>query len=1199
MKAQAKSVWFALLMVTFLFLSLGIKELVLYSDIQFNEDLENIKIKEIRESKESRMGTPVEYASIYRNLGHGTDIGLYDSLVVKNVDDDMEKEVIFGNAQGYVHVLEYNGEDTTDQWVSDKKDKTTHAVAVDDIDKDGRMEIAFTTNTGLVHIYEWNGTSFAWRWTSTPLGSGTSVNPYKTVIADTNSDGINEIIVGVKDGRIIGFNGSNPSSTVGEPNSWTITKGQLPYGILVTDCEYDGKKEIIVGFDAGDVYIFNGLDKSVRAYSDRLGGESFGLSVGDIDKDGFKELAVSGDKCVYFFNLSNLDLDNSGNWTSADAKFQTPNVQSNMYAIELADVDNDGEIELICGGGTASSGKLYIYKWNGSGLEQTFEPFVDDCEITSIVVDDINNDLANELVFSDSFGFMYVCSCTQDGIELLWGLNSVFSEPFGLVVSDIDNDLANDLVVGTGSGYVEVLNLYVETLGFEQIAYFSEDYGTDMFGIKVIDIDLDGNVEFIIGSGSSKVLIIEPDVSTGSFNLEWVMELMASSSFALDVGDVNGDGIKEIIVGDSDGYMYIWRYAPGSGEGTPPNYARVWKSEDLGEGINFIHAEDIDNDGNAEIISGNANGTVQIIEYLYNEDSYSVTWTSPRLGTLSTASATCIDVCDYDKDGILEFVVGENHGYICIFDSKTHIQEYQLRLGTSKICGIRVYDLDLDGVNEILACANTGLVYSFSLKNGYKLEWQSDSIAESAGSQNSIYVSDIDDDGSVEAIISASGYIYIFRFAIYHNNPPAIVSATPNSHSCIINEPESQQFSITVTDADNDPIRYKWFRNGTEISLNSNTYLLTTNYTSAGFFVLRVEAWDNDTFASWNWTVTIIDVNPPPVIESYSPASDKNIDEGSSVNFEVSASDANDPTLYYTWYLDGIVVLTGPSERQYTYNAVKYSSAGMHTIRVSVTDGDDMNIVEHSWSVIVNRLAGIELQGPAGQNVSAGKTVVYTFVLKNTGTGKDSFKINASSSNNWTLQVSVSNTPEMNANETRSILVSITVPKNLKKNTVDLLQLTATSNYRNMITKTVSVSTVGKAKVISDEGNNIFVIILAIIIMLIVLVLLFLWARRRAKVTTPIRTEYAQGSQSPQGYSTQNQSKQDNFQVESQDNIQQKAEQKPEERISESNENQGMKIKGKFPEGYVPGPYIPQGSQSNIGQASMNQSSDNPDTQKK
>ncbi|MEM2899470.1 MAG: FG-GAP-like repeat-containing protein, partial [Thermoplasmata archaeon] len=581
MKVQTRSIHFAMLAITCLLLSVVIQNHELYSDTQITENVKKIEeckkesneeINEIHRNdiRMDRMGTPAGYGSIERRLGHGTDIGLYDSLFVKNVDDDMEKEIIFGNAQGYVHVLEYNGEDTIDQWISDKKDKNTHSVAVDDVDKDGRMDIVFTTNTGLVHIYEWNGTSFAWRWSSTSLGSGTSVNPFKTVIDDTNSDGINEIIVGLKDGRIIAFDGSNPSSAQGGPNSWTITKGQMPYGILVTDCEYDGKKEIIVGFDAGDVYIFDGSDKSVCVYSDRLGGESFGLAVGDIDKDGFKELAVSGDKCVYLFNLSNIDIDNSGNWTIADAKYKTPNVQSNMYAIEIADVDNDGEIELICAGGTGTSGKLFIYEWNGSGLEQILEPFVDDCEITSIVVDDINNDLANELIFSDSLGFLYVCSCTQDGIELIWGMNSVFSEPFGLNFSDIDNDLVNDLVVGTGSGYIEVLNMYVETLGFEQITYFSDDYGTDMFGVKVIDIDLDGNVEFIIGSGSKKVLIIEPDVSTGGLSLEWEIQLIASSCFAIDVSDLNGDGINEIIVGDSDGYMYIWRYAPGTGEGTPP-----------------------------------------------------------------------------------------------------------------------------------------------------------------------------------------------------------------------------------------------------------------------------------------------------------------------------------------------------------------------------------------------------------------------------------------------------------------------------------------------------------------------------------------------------------------------------------------------------------------------------------------------------
>ncbi len=1118
----------------------------------------------------SRMGTPSAYANAERTFGHGSDIGLYDSLVVKNIDDDPHMELVFGNAQGFVHVLDYDGNNTTDQWTSQKNDKNTHAVAVDDIDSDGRMDILFTTNTGVLHDYEWNGSSFAWQWSSPELGTGTTVNPFKTVVADTNGDGIKEIILGIKDGRIKAFNGSNPSSAVNEPNVWEITKGQMPYGIIVGDCEYDGKNEIVVGFEAGDVYIFNGSDKGVRAFSDRLGGEAFGLAMGDIDRDGFKELAVSGDKCIYFFNLSDIDANDSGNWTVGDAKFKTGDVQSNMYAVKLDDPDNDGALELICGGGTASGGKVYFFEWNGTALEQAGDPVVIDCEVNSIVVKDVDGDLSNETVFADSNGFVYVLSNTTDGFELDWALNSVYPEPFGMLYSDIDGDAVEDLVVGTGTGYLTVFDDTVATLGFEQLTYFSEDYGTDLFGMRGGDVDRDGRKELIVGTASKKVIVVEPDPLSGGFMTEWDMTLIATSFWGLDVGDVDGEGVQEIVAGDSDGYIYIWRYASGAGEGVPPDYVRVWRSEDMGDDMNFIRVEDVDNDARCEIIAGNADGKVHIVEYIASNSSYMVTWTSQKLGTSTAAAASCVDISDYDKDGTKEIVVGENHGYIYVFDPVTHEQEFSVRIGTSKMNAVRVFDVDNDTVNEFVVAANNGLVYSFALRNGYRLEWQSDMLAESTGAYGAMHVSYIDDDGKVEAIIGASGYIYVLNFSIYKNNPPIIGSAVPNSHTCIVNEPNTQQFSIAASDADNDVLTYKWFRNGTQVSgAGSNAYSLVTNYSSAGYFVLRVEVWDNDTCASWNWTVTIVDVNPPPVIDYFSPAGDKNIDEGNTVLYEVTASDPNDVTLYYTWYLDGVVVLSGPSERAYTYNAEKYRSEGMHTIRVHVTDNDPANYVEHSWSIIVNRLAGVELDCPSGQNVSAGKTTIYTFTLRNTGTGKDSFRITASSSNNWSIQLSVNNTPEMNSNESRSILVSLRVPSNLKADTTDIIRVTATSNYRSMIAKSVQVATNGhaKPKPISDDSMTRLILVLAIIFMVVAIFLLLIWARGRSKVSTPARCEVMQptgeGGPMPDGQAGSPMHQQ--AQVHQQDP-----------------QTQG---KGKLPPGYVPGQYnntLPQDAQPQV-----------------
>jgi len=94
----------------------------------------------------------------------------------------------------------------------------------------------------------------------------------------------------------------------------------------------------------------------------------------------------------------------------------------------------------------------------------------------------------------------------------------------------------------------------------------------------------------------------------------------------------------------------------------------------------------------------------------------------------------------------------------------------------------------------------------------------------------------------------------------YVNRPPQIDSYSPETDPTIL-EGDTQTFSITYSDPDNDPIQIQWYVNGTPTSTES-TYTFTSNYASAGIYNITVIISDGLAQATHQWTLTVTDVGP-------------------------------------------------------------------------------------------------------------------------------------------------------------------------------------------------------------------------------------------------------------------------------------------------------------------------------------------------
>ena len=120
-----------------------------------------------------------------------------------------------------------------------------------------------------------------------------------------------------------------------------------------------------------------------------------------------------------------------------------------------------------------------------------------------------------------------------------------------------------------------------------------------------------------------------------------------------------------------------------------------------------------------------------------------------------------------------------------------------------------------------------------------------------------------------------------------------------NDDSPVIEVSEPYTFTISATDADNDPLIYSAHNlpPGATFDPETRTFSWTPTHDQAGTYTnIRFEVSDGILTDSEEITITVIDEDRPPVLEFIG---DKLANEGDLIEFEINAHDPdNDPLIY-------------------------------------------------------------------------------------------------------------------------------------------------------------------------------------------------------------------------------------------------------------------------------------------------------------
>jgi hypothetical protein len=223
----------------------------------------------------------------------------------------------------------------------------------------------------------------------------------------------------------------------------------------------------------------------------------------------------------------------------------------------------------------------------------------------------------------------------------------------------------------------------------------------------------------------------------------------------------------------------------------------------------------------------------------------------------------------------------------------------------------------------------------------------------------------------------APGILKIGSIRILYDLPPMLFPLEP-PRSSSVDEGGALGFTVDIWDPDNDALSMRWTLDGSLAQAGGNAFIYRPEYTESGLRNITVTASDGTLTAEYSWSVTVRDINRPPVIDSATPECMTTMLASDTARFEIRASDPDGDLLAYCWTVAGSIVQEGQDYFDYTAPA----QPGTHEISVNISDGKDGT--SYSWTVNVLRLpAGPEpptSQFPWPVVVGAGLIVVSVAV---------------------------------------------------------------------------------------------------------------------------------------------------------------------------------------------------------------------------
>ena len=513
-----------------------------------------------------------------------------------------------------------------------------------------------------------------------------------------------------------------------------------PTDVEVGDVDGDNVNEIILS----DGYILDG--ETFEEEWHYVGGFGWFVELGKVNDDTIPEIISSS----------------SGYITAFDGTLHSPLWQfSTGYyggcdALKVYDIGGDGTDEILYGSDDFS---VAIACFSASTQNLLWENTDENSGITNIGIGDADDDGIVEFIWGSGIGSTagdYLHIAGFDNYQTKWK-SHCFGGPFYVNTCDVNNDDTLEIIgscYDSDNGYEGGIFFTYNSITHQQLNYFETNsfYGID--GMATNNINDTENAEIVI---SIDGYIYVFDAVT--FDQIWVSSSIGST-YSIQLEDIDLDGDIEIVFGTYQGYIYVLN---------GKTFEQEWKSISTGGQIGDIEIANCDEDDALEIVFNNYKGIIQ----MYDGINHNLEWQSAELNNI-----TALDVCDYNRDGIMDIISGDYYGDIVITKCDDFSVAGSFNAFDNEIYGLKVDNIDSTNQLEIIVGSDVLKIFNAS---DFELIWESENLGNYVGNNNNILVIDTDDDQYKEVLIGTSWGIFQFESNTPYldTNPPKVLWGTP------------------------------------------------------------------------------------------------------------------------------------------------------------------------------------------------------------------------------------------------------------------------------------------------------------------------------------------------------------------------------------------------------------------------------------
>jgi hypothetical protein len=419
-----------------------------------------------------------------------------------------------------------------------KISKNSYSFRIGNIDDDKENEIVLSNGT----IYELKGIELK------------EQKPFKTdangilELSDVDGDGKKEIVFLSNQVEIEVYD----ADVITKKFSLSLSSGIGT--IHIKDMNADGVDDIIYGGRQGEgIFCFDPIQRKQiwKVFPSGYRNNS-GFAIADIDNDKKDDIIFGGDfsslviKSIYMYNIENKNLI----WSSHD-------IVGPFNAMEYGDIDGDNKPEIVIiskdlnyvGGNynkiIVLDGETYKEKWisSGSFLGNTWG------DIYTLSIKDLDNDGVNEIIIAASElydGKVWIIDGKNHIIKFSKNFSGVGAKLFkGLVVEDIDNDNKLEIIIGDKKG---VYIVEPNTWNIKKTIAVGENW-IDINSLRCTDLN---------GDGMKEIIILKNDlyIIDGKDNKIWNANTVNLSN--IDLYDYNKDGFMDVVACSQLGYIRIY-----------------------------------------------------------------------------------------------------------------------------------------------------------------------------------------------------------------------------------------------------------------------------------------------------------------------------------------------------------------------------------------------------------------------------------------------------------------------------------------------------------------------------------------------------------------------------------------------------------------------------------------------------------------